>query len=404
MKILHTSDWHLGKSLDGISRLNEQNIFLDEILNILEREKIDLILISGDIFDSPLPSAKAENMLYRYLKRYSDGGKRPIIIISGNHDSSEKLEALNSLSMDLGIIFIGNINTVIPEGRYGELNVVKSGRGFLNVELNEEKAVIITVPYLNDKSVFSNIEGEIEEISLQRNYSKDIGNLLNNLCLNFQDDSINIVVAHLFLQSGEPCDSERELLGGALLVNTEDLPSSPQYYALGHLHKAQNFKHKYSKLSYSGAPIKYSKSERNNKNSVNIVEVKKGIEAEVKREYLSNPKPIEIWTAYSPIEAIEICEKNKNRNCYVYFEIHCENFLERDLISNLKKIKKDIVEIKPCFNIEEMTIEETEDLNTKTMDEIFFDFYSYKTNRVPSKDLMDMFNEIMKEGELDEAN
>lgn len=404
MKILHTSDWHLGKSLDGFSRLEEQNLFLEELSSILEREQIDMMLISGDIFDNPIAPAKAEGMLYKYLKRYSKNGERPIIVISGNHDSSEKLEALNSLSMDFGIIFIGSVNTIIPEGVYGKWSITMSSEGFFKISLKNEAISIIRLPYINDKTVLSLKECEIEDVSLQRNYSKDVGDLLNNFSTNFSEESINIVMAHLFLQNGEPSDSEREILGGSLLVNMKDLPESPQVYALGHLHKTQNFIHGKSKISYSGAPIKYSKSERNNKNSVNIIRIEKGKEAEIRREYLNDYKPIEIWTAYSPEEAIDICEKNKDKNCYVYFEIYCENFLERELVSTLKRIKKDIVEIKPCFTVTEMTIEEIEDLNLKSMEEIFFDFYRFKKNRIPSNEVMKVFSEILKDGDLNEAD
>jgi len=266
MKILHTSDWHLGRTLDGFSRQNEQSMFLEELSQILEREEIDMMLISGDIFDNPIPPFKAENMLYKYLKKYSKNGERPIIIISGNHDSPEKLEALNSLSMDYGIIFIGSINTIIPEGNYGKWSIIKSSEGFIKIDKDGETISIVTLPYINDKTILSQSEGEAKDVNLQKNYSKDIGELINKLTLSFSEDSINIVMAHLFLQNGEPSDSEREILGGSLLVNMNDLPTSPQVYALGHLHKTQNFIHEKSKMSYSGAPIKYSKSERRNKN------------------------------------------------------------------------------------------------------------------------------------------
>lgn len=404
MKILHTSDWHLGKTLDGFSRQNEQGMFLEELSHILEREEIDMMLISGDIFDNPIPPFKSENMLYKYLKKYSKNGERPIIIISGNHDSPEKLEALNSLSMDYGIIFIGSINTIIPEGNYGKWSIIKSSEGFIKIDKDGETISIVTLPYINDKTILSQSEGEAKDVNLQKNYSKDIGELINKLTLSFSEDSINIVMAHLFLQNGEPSDSEREILGGSLLVNMNDLPTSPQVYALGHLHKTQNFIHEKSKMSYSGAPIKYSKSERRNKNSVNIIDMKRGMVPEIKREYLNDYKPIEIWTAYSTEEAIEICTKNKDKDCYVYFEIYCENFLERDLVSTLKKIKKDIVEIKPCLNASEMTWDETEDLNFKTMEEIFFDFYKFKKGKVPSSEIMNVFNEIIEDGGYNETN
>ncbi len=128
MKIMHTSDWHLGKYLDGIknSRLEEQEKFLNEFISIVENENIDMIIVAGDIYDNGNPPAKAERLLYESLKKLSNNGKRPIIIIAGNHDNPERLMSIGPLALDYGIIIIGTPKSLVEIGRYGVCNVVDS--------------------------------------------------------------------------------------------------------------------------------------------------------------------------------------------------------------------------------------------------------------------------------------
>ena len=93
MRILHTADWHLGRTLEGRSRLEEQAQFLDELAEIVEKEKIDVVLMAGDAFDTVNPPAAAEQLFYESLSRLSNRGKRPVMVISGNHDSPDRLAA-----------------------------------------------------------------------------------------------------------------------------------------------------------------------------------------------------------------------------------------------------------------------------------------------------------------------
>ena len=113
MKILHTADWHLGKRLDRFSRLEEQVLVMNEIVEIADEQKVDMVLIAGDLFDNFNPSVEATELFYKTLKQLSLNGKRPVIAISGNHDSPNFIDAPNPLARECGIILIGHPNTKI---------------------------------------------------------------------------------------------------------------------------------------------------------------------------------------------------------------------------------------------------------------------------------------------------
>src|SRR5512133_365919 len=114
MKLLHTSDWHLGKYLNNFSRHEEQQEVLEEICEIAERENVNAVLIAGDLFDTYNPPTESVELFYRILKRLSANGTRAVIAIAGNHDSPERIEAPDPLARECGIIFAGYPNSRVP--------------------------------------------------------------------------------------------------------------------------------------------------------------------------------------------------------------------------------------------------------------------------------------------------
>ena len=107
MRILHTSDWHLGRSLEQISRIEEQRAFIDLLVETCEDQKVDLVLVAGDIYDTYNPPASAEELFYEALERLSGKGKRAVVVIAGNHDNPERLCAASPLAYKNGIILLG---------------------------------------------------------------------------------------------------------------------------------------------------------------------------------------------------------------------------------------------------------------------------------------------------------
>ena len=132
MRILHTSDWHIGKRLWNRDRLDEQSAVLDEIVGICEKERVELVLIAGDIFDTYTPSAEAEELFYSKIKKIA-GEDRAVLIISGNHDDGVRLSAAAPLAVESGIYIVGNSRAPLPVSTDLTSRIVRpseSGKGY----------------------------------------------------------------------------------------------------------------------------------------------------------------------------------------------------------------------------------------------------------------------------------
>ena len=256
MKILHTSDWHIGKRLINRERLDEQTEVLDEIVEICDREGVELVLIAGDVFDTYTPSAEAERLFYSKIKLVA-GKNRAVVIVSGNHDDGVRLSAAAPLSQEQGIYIIGNERRMFAFGdTVRPVRPIASGKGYATF-INEkgEKVFLSFLPYPNEAR-FKEEKSELPYVEQMQKWIEEgeSGNV---------DKLPSVFVGHLFVAGGAVSDSEREIdLGGARAIPVEALPKS-DYIALGHLHKKQHMGkgHCY----YSGSPLQYAFDERADK-------------------------------------------------------------------------------------------------------------------------------------------
>lgn len=401
MRILHTADWHLGKSLEKRSRIDEQRKFLDDFIEIAKENDIDLVIIAGDIYDSSNPPAIAEKMFYDTLKKISDNGKRLILIIAGNHDNPERLVASAPLAREHGIIMIGTLKTIIDTGNYGRHKIINSGEGFIEIEINGEKAVILAVPYLSEKRLnevlYKDMDSDEERI---KSYSDRVFSLFDYLKDNYREDTINLLVSHLYAMGSEESGSERSIqLGGSYIVNCECFPKEAQYIALGHVHKPQLVPGTNKKARYSGSPIHYNKKEVSYNKKCFVVDVKANEEANVKEIYFKVYKPIEIWKCENFDDALLKCEENKDRECWVYLEIKVDRYMREDEIKKLKELKKDILEITPIIENIHRDDESAISLSEKSFEELFIDFYKKERMGEPDKEIIDLFLNLVYEEE-----
>ena len=396
MRILHTADWHLGKNLEGHSRLDEQEMFLNDFVNIVEENNIDLVLIAGDIYDSSNPPARAEKLFYDTLKRISKNGERLTIVISGNHDSPERLVAAWPLAMEHGVIMVGTPKTIVEKGNYGKHKVLYSGEGYVEIEINNEKAVILTVPYPSEKRLNEVIYNDMEEDEEKAvSYSDRIHKLFNDLSKHFRKDTINLVVSHLFAMGSVEGGSERSIqLGGSYIVSGDCFPKEAQYIALGHVHKPQIVPGTNKKARYSGSILHYNKKEINFQKKCFIVDVKKGEEAKVTEVPIKVYKPIEIWKCNSIDEAISKCAENKDKNSYVYLEIKTDRYILEDEIKEMKSYKNDILEILPVIKNEDDE-DEMEERRERSFEELFKDFYKKERGVEPDEEVVNTLLSIL---------
>lgn len=407
MRILHTGDWHLGKSLEGKSRMDEQEMFLKDFEKIVDENNIDLVIIAGDVYDSPNPPARAEKMFYDTLKNMSKNGERLTIVISGNHDSPERLVAAGPIARDHGIVMVGTPKTVVPCGKYGRHKVVDSGEGFIEIEINGERSVILTVPYPSERRlneiIYNNTDEDEEKA---KSYGDRIFELFNNLKIHYRKDTINLVVSHLFAMGSEEGGSERSIqLGGSYIVDGSCFPKEAQYIALGHVHKPQIVPGTDKRARYSGSPIHYNKKEISYDKKCFIIDAHPQKECEVNEIKLDIYKPIEVWKCSCIEDAIKRCEENKDRDCWVYIEISTDRYIREDEIKTMKDFKKDILEILPKIKDEDYEEFESENLKEKPFEEIFREFYKKERDVEPQKEVVDLLLSIMnEEGDEDETN
>ena len=268
MKILHTSDWHIGRSLYGRKRYDEFSAFLDWLAEFIQAESVDALLVAGDIFDTSTPSNRAQELYYRFLCKVSASCCRHIVVIAGNHDSPSFLNAPKELLKALNVHVIGSI-TENPED---EVIALAGSSGI-------PEAIVCAVPYLRDRDIRIVEAGEsIEDKNtklidgLQRHYAE-----VCKVAEEKQREYGNIPVigmGHLFTAGGKTVDGDgvRELYVGSLAhVDKDVFPACIDYLALGHLHVPQKIGAS-EYMRYSGSPIPMGYGEAYHEKSVVIVE------------------------------------------------------------------------------------------------------------------------------------
>jgi exonuclease SbcD len=396
VRILHTSDWHLGRAIEGRDRHREQEDFIDEICTIADDEKIDLVLVAGDIFDTYNPPAISELLFCDALERLSKRGERAVVVIAGNHDNPERLCSVLPLALHYGIFLIGYPKSHIqPFKTDGRVSCVSSGQGWIEVSIPKclHNAVILTLPYPSEARLKEVLSDLMDDKAFQGAYTEKIKEILSYRIQNFRHDTVNLLVSHLLTLGGQTSESER-VLGGAYLVESSSFPSSIQYAALGHLHRPQKVNYDVP-IYYSGSPLAYSFSEANQSKSVFIVDVKPGEKPQVNKIYLTSGKPLVKWKATEGInQVLKWCEEGKNSDAWIEIDVYIEQALDHSQIATIRKAHPGVLNVRPIFLGEEkikMQLSRT----SIPIDEAFKDFYMKKTaGSKPSQELIDLFLEL----------
>lgn len=269
MNILHTSDWHIGKRLMDRERLPEQIAALDEIVRICDERDVDLVLVAGDVFDTYMPSADAEEVFFRAVKRIA-GEKRAVVIVSGNHDDGVRLAASAPLAAEEGIYLFGGGYDVVPVGGERAVKAVASGEGYVVIaNARGEQVYINALPYPN--------EARLKEEKTDESYADKLRRWIVRGEAGFSGNMPHILLSHLFVAGGKVSESERDIdLGGARAVPVS-LFSAFDYVALGHLHKPQKLS---GNVRYSGSLLQYSFDEFEKKQVILLHTQEKSLEIE----------------------------------------------------------------------------------------------------------------------------
>ena len=269
VKILHTSDWHLGRPLYGRSRHREFEEFLDWLAGFVESEGVDALFVSGDIFDTTTPGNRTQALYYRFLHRVSRSSCRHVVVTGGNHDSPTFLDAPKALLSALDVHVLG----AVTGNPADEVLVLCDARG-------EPEAVVCAVPYLRDRDIRTVEPGESAEDKnrklvegVERHYA-EVCRLADETRNSLSMEIPLIATGHLFAAGGATMDGDgvREIYVGSLArIGRTAFPEAIDYLALGHLHVAQLVGGE-EHLRYSGSPIPMGFSEAGQRKVVMLVE------------------------------------------------------------------------------------------------------------------------------------
>lgn len=397
MRIIHTADWHIGKSLDGFSRLEEQKKFLDFFVEQVERINPDIIIIAGDIFDTANPSAVAETLFYDTLSKISANTSALIVIIAGNHDSPKRLASAKSLAKSHGIIIYESHDDDIEVGKYKNATVISCNDGVIKVEINSKTANILAMPYISENRLgesFADLSKSDEDTA--KSFQEKFETLIRKKEEFFNKDEFNIMIAHLFAIKASISDEKVGYsLGGAYIVDSSAFAKTADYIALGHVHKYQVVGGTDKRAYYSGSPIHYNKTEVKTQKKV-ILDIIIDDEKNISVNEIEIPifKKIEIWNADSIEEAVAMSLDKKDEESFVYLNIKTDKVISNDDIRQIKSNKRDIIQITPIMEIGNIQIV-AENMLEKTDEEKFIEFFKERYETEPNENMVKRYLDII---------
>ncbi|KAI7260194.1 hypothetical protein KC345_g10123, partial [Hortaea werneckii] len=388
MRILHTGDWHLGRTLEGRSRQREQEQFVDELVEIADSSGADLILMAGDVYDSVNPPAAAEQLFYEAAARLTAGG-RPLVVISGNHDQPERVASVSPLVRRQGITLVG-----MPTSEPVTVHAARTG----------EIAKIAALPYPSEARLGELLAGDSGEAELRLAYSARVGRLMNLLGREFTPQTVNLAMSHIYVLGGVESDSERPIqVGGAYTVDPSALSCGAQYTALGHLHRAQRVKGD-GMIRYSGSPLAYSFSEAGQAKSVALIEVAPGGEPVFEEIYLRCGRPLVNWKSAGGLQEVYgWLDEGRDEGAFIDLELRLTEAMSMNDIQRLRKSREGIVHIRPVYPQMEQELEETA-RSRMPVQELFRKFYQRQTGGAePEDSLIELFLELAEEERQESA-
>lgn len=413
MRILHTSDWHLGRTLEGRSRAEEQRQFVDELCGVAEDARADVVLIAGDVFDTYNPPAEAEELFYDAVERLADGGRRAVVAVAGNHDSPDRLCAVSPLASKRGVYLLGKPGDVATPigvdgagrraagGRAAVVAVVAAGPGWLELAAPgcDHHAVIAVLPYPSEARLNEVLAASLDdEEQLRALYSNRVGRAFAEAATHFREDTVNLAVSHLYMIGGRESDSERQIqLGGALSVGVDALPGQAHYVALGHLHRPQAVTGAPAPCRYSGSPLSYSFSEADQQKEVVLVEAAPGALPLVTPVKLTSGRPLKQWKAKSLDDFFALCANERNLSCWVDLEVHVPAPLMPSQLAEMRARHPGLVNVRVVLPEQAAADDSGTRLSELSLAERFRLFAARQDGAEPDEELLALFLELVAE-------
>ncbi|MCI5721073.1 MAG: exonuclease SbcCD subunit D [Firmicutes bacterium] len=351
MKFIHLSDLHLGKRVNEFSMIEDQDYILKKILEVIDEEKPDSVIIAGDVYDKSVPSAEAVALFDSFLVSLAERNIQ-VFVISGNHDSAERI-AFGSRLMDasgihLSPVYSGEVSPIEMSDDYGRVNVYM-------------------LPFVKP----SNVRAFFPEKEIS-SYTDAVKTAIDRMSVD--PSQRNILITHQFVTGAASAGSEELSVGGTDNVAAEVFDGF-DYVALGHIHRSQKCGHEY--VRYSGTPLKYSFSEAKDQKSVTVVEMKEKGNLEISSVPLK-PKHdmVEIRGTYNELMLKSFYENTSYRSDYVHITLTDEDDVP-DALAKLRVVYKNIMKLDydNTRTRNNAVLKDIEDVKSKSPFDLFSEFY-----------------------------
>lgn len=351
MKFIHLSDLHLGKRVNEFSMIEDQDYILKKILEVIDEEKPDSVIIAGDVYDKSVPSAEAVALFDSFLVSLAERNIQ-VFVISGNHDSAERI-AFGSRLMDasgihLSPVYSGEVSPIEMSDDYGRVNVYM-------------------LPFVKP----SNVRAFFPEKEIS-SYTDAVKTAIDRMSVD--PSQRNILITHQFVTGAASAGSEELSVGGTDNVAAEVFDGF-DYVALGHIHRSQKCGHEY--VRYSGTPLKYSFSEAKDLKSVTVVEMKEKGNLEISSVPLK-PKHdmVEIRGTYNELMLKSFYENTSYRSDYVHITLTDEDDVP-DALAKLRVVYKNIMKLDydNTRTRNNAVLKDIEDVKSKSPFDLFSEFY-----------------------------
>lgn len=400
MKILHTSDWHIGHKLHHQDRTEEHLYFFQWLIETINKEKIDTLLVSGDIFDIGYPSNAMLHTYFNFLLELKDSHCSHIIITGGNHDHTSTLDAPRELLKAMNIDIIGGM----PEQLDQEVIYLEDSK-------NEQTIAIIATPFLRDRDIRKSVPGESFDDKMkavQQGVSNHYRQAVDHILEENDSKPILIAMGHLLITGASASDSEREIHIGSLNGISIDLfPEEIDYFALGHIHRPQKIKQK-ENIRYSGSPIPLSFSEHKDIKKVILIETHENNELTISE--LETPKLRNWGRVKGTLEEVKtkMSECHSSKEYKDWFEIQIietqyhpdiireyEEWIEANRENDHYKIIKESLRFEHNENLQQKRDQYTKDLNEMSVQDVFTSLLEDK-NISDKDELVQSLNELIQ--------
>ena len=281
MKLLHTSDWHVGKTIRGHSRIPEHEAVLTEIVTLADEHSVDLVIVAGDLFETATPTAEAESLVYRTLLQLLDTGAH-VAVISGNHDNARRLHAVAPVFEALGRIHLVTEPTRPDDGGVIRLSMPGGEQVRLAMLPFVSQRGVVRAKNLMEAAAYENTQAYADRVRL----------LIETLTAEFDSDTVNILAAHAFVYGGQLGGGERAAhFIDDYAISAQSFPVTASYVALGHVHRPQKIPGA-APIHYCGSPLQLDFGEEDQRKQVNLVEIEPGIPPEVTHASLSGGRAL----------------------------------------------------------------------------------------------------------------